>query len=393
MPNIESRRILACLVVAMAMGGCARPSPTKADPPATVTGKKPESEVARVTLTPEAEARIGVALVSAELRPSVRTRTLGGDVQPSSGRSLSVVAPVAGRIDLAAAGLRVGQHVKQGDALVGLTPVAGVDRDLRATAERSTQNAESRLSTMEARVMRAETLLDGGAGSARAAEEARLERDTARSELAAAKARSAMLARAPLEADVSVTLRAPEDGVVRVVSALPKTFVAAGSPLFELVGTGALWVRVGIFSGDLRSIRLDAGARVRALTAPASEADAEALPVLGPPTGDPTAATFDLYYALPKDTPFQPGERIAISVVYAGDTTSIALPSSSVIRDVSGTAWVYEAVADHAFERRRVEVERVEGTTARLSRGLRPGAKIVSAGTPELFGFEFGTGK
>lgn len=118
--------------------------------------------------------------------------------------------------------------------------MATIDRDLRANADRSQSIAEARLTAMDARLARAETMLAGGSGSARAVEEARAERDTAKAELSAAKSRLGMLDRAPLEADVAVTLRAPEDGIVRAVSAPSSTLVPAGAPLFELVGTGAL---------------------------------------------------------------------------------------------------------------------------------------------------------
>jgi membrane fusion protein, heavy metal efflux system len=376
-----------------ATSACKRPDSGKAPAPASMTGKRPEGEIARVTLTEAAAKRLGIALVATESRPAARTRTVGGDVLPSSGRSIVVIAPIAGRLAKAGEDLRVGQRVRRGESLLRLTPVASVDRDLRANADRTKSVAESRLTAMEARLARAEKMLGAGAGSERAVEEARAERDAAKAELDAAKSRVGMLDRAPLEADVAVTLRAPEDGVVRAVSAPSSTLVPAGAPLFELVGTGALWVRANVFVGDLRAVRPQAPARVRALTAPPSVGDAEALPVNGPPTADPSTASFDLYFALPPETTFRPGERVAVTLTYAGEATQTSVPAASVIRDVSGMAWVYEAVADNTFERRRVEVEHVEGSDARLARGLAPGVKVVAEGAPELYGFEFGSGK
>jgi multidrug efflux pump subunit AcrA (membrane-fusion protein) len=188
-------------------------------------------------------------------------------------------------------------------------------------------------------------------------------------------------------------LRAPEDGVVRTLSAPSSTLVPAGAPLFELVGTGALWIRTNVFVGDLKSIRPDAAARVRPLTAPPSPSDVEALPVSGPPTADPATASFDLYFALPSEAAFRPGERVAVTVTYGDETSGTVVPASAVIRDIGGTAWVYEAVSEHAFERRRVEVERVEGVSAHLSRGLGEGTRVVTEGAAELYGFEFGSGK
>lgn len=389
----------AALVALAAVAACKKPEAGKAPPPASVTGKKPESEIARVTLTSEAEGRLGLTTQAAARRPSPRTRTVGGDVLPSSGRSLVVVAPIAGRLGAVdtrspqGAELRVGQVVKRGDPLLRLTPVASVDRDVRATADRTRSVAEARLTAMEARLERAEKMLEAGSGSARAVEEARADRDTARAELDAAKSRVGMLSSAPLEADVSVTLRAPEDGVVRAVSAPATSLVPAGAPLFELVGTGALWVKATIFVGDARSVRPDAPARIRPLTAPPSASDAEALPVSGPPTADPQTASLDLYFALARETDFRPGERVAVTLTFRGDETAIRLPASSVVRDVSGLAWVYESTADHTYERRLVEVDRVEAGEAIVSRGLADGTKVVTQGASQLFGVEFGSGK
>ncbi|WP_169927690.1 efflux RND transporter periplasmic adaptor subunit [Labilithrix luteola] len=385
---------ICALVLAGSELGCRRGEIEKPRPPATVVGKKPESEIARITLTPEAESRIGLVLAPATLQASPKARTVGGDVVPSSGRSIMVVAPVAGRLALPGTStLTVGQAVKRGDALLRLTPVATVDRDLKATAGRTVSVAESRLGAMDARLSRAEKLLADGAGSARAVEEARADRDTAKAELDAAKSRVGMLDHSPLDSDVAVTLRAPEDGVVRSVSALPSSMVPAGAPLLELVGTGALWVRANVFVGDLRAIRHGAAAHVRPLTAKPSPADLEALPIEGPPTSDPLTTSFDLYYSLPKGADFRPGERVAVSLTYGDDVPSIHVPESAIVRDVTGTAWVYQLVGEHAFERRRVEVLRVDQEGAQLGRGLTAGAQIVATGAVELYGAEFGMGK
>ncbi len=356
----------------------------------------------RVVLDARTAERIGLEVARAELHSTPRTRTVGGDVLPSSGRSILVVAPIAGRV---VGDLRAGQMVHRGDAVLRLTPVASVDRDLRAQADRSESVAESRLTAAEARLSRAEKLLADGAASARQVEEARADRDVAKAELDASKSRLGMLARAPLEADVAALLRAPEDGVVQKVSAGSQSLVPAGAPLFELVGTGALWVKVSVFVGDLRSIQAEASARIRPLTASPVAAEIEALPVNGPPTADPATATADIYFALPKEgIDFRPGERVSVTLTYRGEEKGIIVPLPSIVRDANGAAWIYEVVGEHTFERRRVDVEHVfewrSGTStsraARLashSTWVKEGTRIVAAGSVELLGLELGAGK
>jgi membrane fusion protein, heavy metal efflux system len=384
---------IALFSITMSAAACTKKAPPAPAPAATLHPRLQEGDLQRITLTAQAEARLGITVASAEERVVPRVRSVGGEVFPSSGRSLSIVAPVAGRLDRSTLALHAGQMVKRGDALISLTPVATVDRDVRATAERGTVTAEARYTAMEARLARAEKLLADGAGSARAAEEARVDRDTAKAELDAAKARSGMIAQSPLAADVSVTLRAPEDAVIRTMSAAPGAIVPAGALLFDLVGTGALWVRTSVFVGDVPLLKTGASARVRQLTAAPSEADSDALPANGPPTADPATSTYDLYFTLPTEARFRPGERVALDLLFRSEEQAVCIAPSAIVRDVSGSAWVYLAVAEHTFERRRVELERVEPGCARIGRGLSKGASVVTTGATELFGFEFGGGK
>lgn len=394
MRHADSVLVALAAMSLTAVPACKRSEPTKPAPPAVVSGKKLESEISKVTLTPEAEQRLGLATVPAAMHATSRTRVFGGDVMPSSGRSMLLVAPVPGRLaTTTGSNVTVGQTVRRGDPLFRLTPVAIVDRDLKASAGRAVAVAQSRLEAMELRLTRAEKLFAEGAGAARAVEEAKADRDTAKAELDAAKSRSGILDTAPLDSDVAVTLRAPEDGVIRTVSALPASMVPAGAPLVEIVGTGALWVKVNVFVGDVRAIRHGSSARVRALVAKPKASDPEALPVAGPPTADPLTSSFDLYYALPKDADFRPGERVAVTLAYGEELRAVHVPESAIVRDVTGTAWVYVVAGEHAYERRRVEVDAITEHGARLSRGLADGVAVVTTGVSELFGVEFGTGK
>lgn len=390
----RSELFLGCAGVALACACNRAPAPKNdAAPPASATRKSSEAELARVFLSESAEQRLGVTIGTVRTTNAGRTRTVGGDVIPSSGRSLVVVAPVAGKLAPASADpLHAGQVFKRGDPVLRLTPVATVDRDVRSQAGRAVAAADSRLAAAEARFARTEKLLADGAASARQLEEARADRDVALAERDASKSRIGMLERAPLESDVAVTLRAPEDGVVRGVTVGTSGMVAAGAPLFELVGTSALWVKVSIFVGDLREVKTDAPARARPLTGLPTKDDPEALPVPGPPTADPASATFDLYYALGKDTDFRPGERISVTLPYRGEKSALTAPAAAVLRDVHGVAWVYAVVGERTYERRRVEVSHVEGDQVILTRGIAAESRVLVGGVAQVFNYEL-TGK
>lgn len=393
--------VLASMVLACGSNG----PKTKGDPPATATKKTSEAEMARLTLREEAVARLGLVEGVVAAGASTSSRTVAGEVVPASGRSLVVAAPVAGTLAPSSPqGLHIGQAVRRGEALVRLTPVATVDRDVRAQSERALSAAETRLTAAEARATRTEKLVADGAASAQKLEEAREARDVAKAERDAAKERAAMLARSPLESDVGVVLRAPEDGVIRALGLGTSGMVASGAPLVEIVGTSALWVRASLFVGDLRKIRPEAPARVRPLTEAPGIGEVEALPLAGPPTADSTSASFDVYYALGKEASFRPGERVAVTLPYgarmpsapsapsAPAPASRQVPASAVMRDAYGGAWVYAVVGKYTYERRRLEVSGAEAGLVSFESGPALGTAIVTTGAAELFGFEI-TGK
>ncbi|MBL9108391.1 MAG: efflux RND transporter periplasmic adaptor subunit [Myxococcales bacterium] len=381
------------LVVGMAvLLGCgAKDTKKVSQAPAEVSCKATDAERARVTLTQEAATRVGLA--TSEVRPHTapRLRTLGGEVVPSTGRAIVVAAPLSGRVD--AKSLVAGRRVTRGETLAMLVPTAPVDRDVRAAAERTVATAEARLVAMEARLERADKLVREGAAAARTAEEARVDRDTARAEVAAAKARAQILHDSPLDSDVAIPLRAPEDGVIRAVNVPPAGLVPAGATVLELVGTSALWVRVSLFSADLRRVSETAEARVRPLGAEPSGTDVPASRLYGPLTADAATGSVDLYYALPATTSFRPGERVAIALVTGSPVAAMAVPTSALVTDFGGERWVYVEVGPRVYERRRVEVDRVEGDVAVLARGPAIGTKVATTGSSELFGAETGTGK
>jgi RND family efflux transporter MFP subunit len=381
-------------IVALVVGCGRAPTPPAAGhaAPATVAHRVAEGELTTVTLTPEAEARLAIETRPLVRRAVPRTRELGGEVVAPPGNAALLQAPVAGTVRAIARLHAAGTRVRRGDVLARLVPIAPVDRDLRAQASQLVASAAARLDVATARAARAATLAQDRAGSVRAAEEAAAEREIARASLAAARRRASQLGSSPLDADVSFTLRAPADGVVRQVLVSEGQAVAAGAPLFEITAVEALWVRVAVYAGDVAGLDEAAAAQVRRLSDAPGAAHA-ARPVSGPTTADPVASTLDVFYALEAgESALRVGERVIVHVPLRAAREAAVVPWSAVVFDVHGGAWVYEATRAHTFTRRRVEVERVEGDVAVLSRAPSSVTTVVSVGAPELFGTEFGAG-
>ena len=83
----------------------ARPSataPAKAEAPAHVEAPRPEAELTTVKLSPEAVKRLGIETAVAKIDTAAATRSLGGEVAVPEGRLVTVTAPVAGTLSVAA---------------------------------------------------------------------------------------------------------------------------------------------------------------------------------------------------------------------------------------------------------------------------------------------------
>ncbi|MFT3764089.1 MAG: efflux RND transporter permease subunit [Minicystis sp.] len=283
----DRRAVAAVIVMTLGLAACGRRGDaTLAAPAAKATSRPSETALSTVTLAPEAEARLGIEVAAVERQSLPASISAPGEVTVPTGGSVVLVAPFAARVSVETEGTpRPGASVTRGQVLVKLSPLAPPDRDVRAQAERGVAAAAAQVEAIDARVQRLEKLLAEGGSSERQIEEARAERIVRRAELSAATKRLETIQRAPLEADVSIPLRAPRDGLVRSVSVAPGQLVSAGAPLFEILGAPALWVRAAVFAGEAARVAPEAPAHVATLGAGAG-APVTALPVPAPPSAE-----------------------------------------------------------------------------------------------------------
>ena len=365
----------------------------KPQPPARVSnGGIKEADLATITLTRQAEERLGIETAEVEFRAVERTLTLAGEVVVPPGHTLTASAPIAGTAQASPGGLpAVGTRLKAGQPVFRLLPLLPAQRDLRVTVEAEVASAVARLDAAKPKAERADRMLRDQVGSVRAQEDARQELTLAQTALQAARAKLEQINRAPLEADVTVLIPAPRDGILRQVYAAPGQTVASGAPLFEVADLDVVWIRVPVYTGELPQVLPGAPARVRALNGgPASLAQ----PAQAPPSADPLATTSDLFFQYDnRQMTLRPGEKVSVTLPQRGQERRLQVPWAAILHDIHGGAWVYENTAPQVFVRRRVEVDRVVDSTAILARGPKPGVKVVTAGAAELYGTEFGAGK
>lgn len=318
----------------------AEPAPSTAPAQAAIANPVKEADLTIVTLTPEAAKRLGIATVPLVKKAVSHERLYGGEI------TLPLV---------------VGEGTS---TLMALAPPQNATEmlklaELQAAADGDLSQTTVKVEAAKLALERAEKLLANQTGSERAVEEARAVHSLAKAAHDQAAARRALL-----------------------------------GPGFAASPDGKRWwVRVAIPSADIAKLDAAASATITPL--------GEKKPIIAkriaaaPPTANALASTVDWYFEL--DDPQRqrrPSERVEVRVpaIGASDERVIA-PWAGVLHDIHGGQWIYEMTGPTSFVRRRVQVARVSGADAVLASGPSVGAKIVTDGSAELFGIEFGPGK
>ena len=88
-------------------------------------------------------------------------------------------------------------------------------------------------------------------------------------------------------------------------------------------------------------------------------------------------------------------ERLGVETVAVtadADGGQLLIPYSALIYDASGATWTYTSPASLVYIRAEVEVELIDGDSARLTTGPEAGTMVVAVGAAELWGAETGGG-
>ena len=342
----RSRRTSRSFIVALLVNlfalpvFAADPAPSTAPPQATIANPVKEADLTTVTLTPEAAKRLGFATVPIAKKAVAHERLYGGEI----------TLPLA-----------IGEGTS---ALMALAPPQTATEllklaELQAAADGDLSQATVKLDAAKLALERTEKLLANQTGSERAVEEARAAHNLAKAAHAQAAAKRALL-----------------------------------GPGFAASPDGKRWwVRVAILAADIAKLDPQAAAAITPL-GEKSPIAAKRI-AAAPPTANALASTVDWYFEL--DDPQRqrrPSERVEVRVPMLGASEErLIAPWAGVLHDIHGGQWIYEMTGPTSFTRRRVQVARVVGADAVLASGPAVGAKIVTDGSAELFGIEFGPGK
>jgi len=375
--------------------GCKSAPPPAPPPAATVEHPVKEAELTKVTLSPEAEGRLGLTTAPVEIRSLPDTRVLGGVVVTPPGKSFPLTAPVAGTVLAPVGGMpRPGERVSRGQALLRLVPLPPdplrVDEDVAL--------AEARARQAELEAARIEELARDSLVSRRELERVQAELAAARTTLAAARGRLQRQltgAGAATPGITPLTIASPDDGVVLDLVSGAGQVVAAGAALMTVARLDRLWVKVAIFSGDAALVDPAAPVTVDNLQSETGQRLLKARRVLAPPSADPLSASVDEYFELEQGARLRPGQRVDVSIPLRSRSAAprLAVPLGALVYDLNGGTWVYVKAGEHVYVRHRVALDGIVGQWAVLARGPEPGTQVVTTGAAELFGTEFGAGK
>ncbi|MGR6331022.1 efflux RND transporter periplasmic adaptor subunit [Sphingomonas sp. XXL09] len=317
------------LLIPILIAGCGEKATKPPEPPAHAETIAHESELLKLTLTSQAQQRLGIALVRVGGGTASATREVAGEI---------VVPPIS------ANGVPV-------NSTTNLQQIGS--QQAAADAELARATAQARLARIA--LDRAESLVREEAGSVRARDEAAAALAAAQAALGAARQQRRLL----------------------------------GPAVASLGSQPVLWVRASVFGSDMGDMRRADSATVRTLGD--GGVPRAAHPVQAPPSANTVSGTVDLYYAVDnRDRAFRVGQRVAVDLPFAGQTEGLSVPSAAILRDIHGGEWIYQKTAPDTFVRQRVEVASESGGRALLARGLSTGAQVVTNGAAELFGTEFG---
>lgn len=340
--------LAVCFFGCFMFSGCERKdaATAKAIPPATVSEKISEQDLINIKLTPEAEQRLGIRTARVRKQKIARFREYSGDLLLPLGQTSGDASTNASRSVF---------------SLLPMMSPADLVRvaELQVEADGQTAAAEVELEGAQVAFKRAQELISSKAGAGRTVDEARLQVQLAETKLRTAQSRRNLL----------------------------------GAPLFEAVRTNLLWVHVPVYVGDLSNLNLEAPARLYPLGSKTNSPGVEINLVSVPFSSVGSATATDLYYEISGSESFRPGQKFGVAIPLREEAESLVIPSSAILYDIHGDAWVYVKISPQAFARRRVEVRYTQKGRAIISRGLTENVEVVTLGNAELFGTEFGPGK
>lgn len=391
---------LLCIIWMLIVYSCGKDQQgiNKSQPPAKVENAVKESKLSTVTISSQAEARLGIKVSPVENKNLPAYLKLGGEIIALPGNEVRIAAPAAGTILKSKENktLLAGEWVNQGREIMRFL-ILPPENDLLGAREQVKVKQEQ-LQVAQAKAHRAKQLITNRAISEKRYQQIQVELTEAKAAWKAAAARLDLLSGSNLDTAArslsTLVMESPIAGVLQGIYVAPGQTVPAGTVLFKVANLNPLWVKVPVYIGDLEKIDLQKEAVIKPLGTNNNSDLIKARPVQGPPLSNANSASADLYFEISnKNGRFRIGQKVSITLWQKSLKEGLVVPWSAIIYDIYGGNWVYTRIAPHTYTRQRVEVSHVVDDFAVLTRGVKIGDQVIITGAAEIFGTEFGVGK
>ncbi|MEX0805342.1 MAG: efflux RND transporter periplasmic adaptor subunit [Candidatus Binatia bacterium] len=308
---------------------------------------------------------------------------MSAEVKPAAAGQVQIVAPVAGRVMIAARGVSVpGQKVKQGEDLAVILPLPSKNR---VELDAEVRAVNSGLEAAENELQRVEELYKDKIVPRKRLEQSQTEVAVQKARLDAARSQLSLLDGSEKFASGSrgqFSLRSPISGTIVAASMTPGAQVEAGQNLLSVIDLDRLWVEGRLFEHDIAKVRkFERGHfTAAALSEPFILLQPKTrLVSIGSVIDLATRSIRFILEARNDEGRLKIGLQGDLAVQTGEKIRGIAIPINAIVDDKGLTVAFVQAEGE-TFERRELELGiRSEGY-AEVKAGLKAGERVVTKG-------------
>lgn len=320
--------------------------------------------------TPGTEREAGIETTKVEKQSFARTLDVIGQIQFNENRFARVSA--RGEALVGEVKVDIGDEVKRGQPLVMLTSAAIGQEQSRMGA------AKARLDAARSAVFREQGLLESGISSRRSVEQAQTEVAAAQAEYDAARAALRAAGAGERGSGGQYVLSAPFDGTVVARAAVAGKSVSAETTLIEVADLATMWALLEVPEHAAALVR--PGQRVQLVLDSVNSSGREGVISRMAASVDPRTRTVRARVDLPNaDRSLRAGLFVRARIALSDEREGMLLPRDAV-QTAEGHDLVFVRTAPGQYVPANVELGSPIDANIEITRGLEPGAEVVTTG-------------
>lgn len=360
--------------------------------PALAQTESEQAPEGSVTLSPKAQAAIGIKTITAALLPMHLALENPGQIEAIPNKSLQINAPIAGRIMTVLA--QKGEPIQSKQILCTMdTPEIrqlGIDAQrAKSVAQAQVTQAQARLDLAQSAYNREKELLNRGISALNTFQQAEAQLrqaqadvDAARTQLSLSGAtltnRLAQLGQSGIKAhlDGTIQLSTPISGIIADQQISSGEAVQAGQILFKIVNLDAVWASAQVYEKDLGQVSLGQSVEIIAQAYPDRVFHGHIINIDA--MLDPQTRTLSVRALVNNPQALLKPHMFAIMrlVTKGGAKTVTAVPRTAIL-DIDGRKLIYVQKGS-AFTAVEVKPGKIDNGWTEIKDGIRPGDIVVT---------------